>query len=334
VNRRRAGRIGTWLALAAVGGTGVLVLFRTWSPLQQVGIRSVAVAGCSDVLTALLVASALVGGAVAAWGRAPGGARWLLAASVPLVAVVQMTWPTAVGLVRPEDPGPGPGLRIAAQNLWKDNPDPRRAARTVLAARADVLVLTELTPRLLQALRREGMERAYPYRVVRTRRGSGGIAVLSKVLFHLPRGQTSSYRLEVVLRPQGAAPVDLVAAHLPSPTRFGVDGWVDEYRDLTSFVAGRGTDLVLAGDFNATSGTIPFRALASAGNLRDAQDVGGGGFRPTWSERSRLPPLLRLDHVLVGAATGVASFRFLAPIGSDHRGIVADLRLRRPVAAP
>jgi len=334
VNRRLAGRIGTWLALAAVAGTGVLVLFRTWSPLQQVGIRSVAVAGCSDVLAALLVPVALVGGGLAVWGWARGGARWLLAALVPLVAVVQMTWPTTLGLLRPEDPGPGPRLRIAAQNLWKDNPDPQRAARTVLGARADVLVLTELTPRLLQALRREGMEQAYPYRVVRPRRDSGGIAVLSKVLFRLPRGQSSSHRLEVVVRPQGAAPVDLVAAHLPSPTRFGVEEWADEYRSLTSLVAGRGAGLVVAGDVNATSGTIPVRSLASAGSLRDAQDVGSGGFRPTWSERSRLPPLLRLDHVLVGPATGVAGFRFLPTTGSDHLGIVADLRLRAAVTAP
>ena len=126
------------------------------------------------------------------------------------------------------------------------------------------------------------------------------MAVLSTVPFRAGR-QPSASRTEVVLRPADARPVDLIAVHLPSATRVGVNVWEESYAELADAVVQRGAGLVVAGDFNATSGMVPFRHVAAVGDLRDAQDVGGGGFRATWSEVvSPVPALLRLDHVLVG----------------------------------
>ncbi|MDQ2679119.1 MAG: endonuclease/exonuclease/phosphatase family protein, partial [Actinomycetota bacterium] len=63
--------------------------------------------------------------------------------------------------------------------------------------------------------------------------------------------------------------------------------------------------------------------------LRDAQDVGGGGFVPTWPVGGALPALLRLDHILVGPGIGVADVSVIGPLGADHRGVEAQLRVPR-----
>jgi endonuclease/exonuclease/phosphatase (EEP) superfamily protein YafD len=238
-----------------------------------------------------------------------------------------MAWPTAWGLLRPEDPAVGARMSVLAQNVWRSNPDPDAAARALVAQGADVVVLTEFTPEFLQAFRRAGSERAYPHRILRDRPDTQGMAVFSRVPVDRPVRQASLYRTEVTLRPPDAAPLHLVAVHVPAPTSSGVQGWAEEFARLTGRVEGLDGPVVVAGDFNATSGNRPFRHLADTAGLRDAQDAGGGGFGGTWSLGSAWPPLLRLDHVMVARAVQVAAFRFVPPLGSDHRGIVAELRL-------
>ena len=155
------------------------------------------------------------------------------------------------------------------------------------------------------------------------------MAVMSKVPFRVDPRQQSRYRIVMSLRPPGAAPVPFIAVHVPAPVGGGAGPWSANLDQLGVLASAAGPAVVLAGDFNADSGHAPFRRVASRGRVRDAQDAGGGGFRPTWSEVTRSPPLLRLDHVMVGSGSGVAGFDFLPPVGSDHRGVVARLQLRR-----
>ena len=326
--RRVTGRLGAALVVLAVAAAGAVVLARCtavqeWDPLW------LASAALSGVATALLASAALVGGLAAAWGGAPGGRRWLLAAPVLAVAALQMAWPTAWGLLRPEDPVGGARISVLAQNVWRSNPDPGAAARALVAQDADVVVLTEFTPEFLVAFRRAGSDRAYPHRILRDRPDTQGMAVFSRVPMDTPARQASLYRTEATLRPAGSAPVHLVAVHVPAPTTSGVQGWAEEFARLTGRVEDLDGPVVVAGDFNATSGNRPFRHLAASAGLRDAQDAGGGGFGGTWSLESAGPPMLRLDHVMVARSVGVAAFGFVPPLGSDHRGVVAELRFPR-----
>ena len=86
---------------------------------------------------------------------------------------------------------------------------------------------------------------------------------------------------------------------------------------------------MVAGDLNASNGHRRFRELLHAGDLRDAQDVGGGGFVATWPVGGRIPAVLRLDHILVGPDIGIAGVHVLGPLGADHRGVEARLRVPR-----
>lgn len=71
----------------------------------------------------------------------------------------------------------------------------------------------------------------------------------------------------------------------------------------------------------------PVHRLES-GDVRDAFRVAGSGFGATWPRWEGLvPPLMRLDHVLVGPGVDVASVTERTSLGSDHRRIVVDLGL-------
>jgi endonuclease/exonuclease/phosphatase (EEP) superfamily protein YafD len=63
--------------------------------------------------------------------------------------------------------------------------------------------------------------------------------------------------------------------------------------------------------------------------VRDAHDVVGGGWQPTWNSKSLiLPPVLRIDHVLASPAFAVTGFEVGGDFGSDHRPVIADLAMR------
>ncbi len=64
----------------------------------------------------------------------------------------------------------------------------------------------------------------------------------------------------------------------------------------------------------------PLPRAQSLGGLRDAQDISGSGFGATWPSGDLWPPIMRLDHVLVGNGVGVERVEVLDDVGADHRG--------------
>ena len=91
--------------------------------------------------------------------------------------------------------------------------------------------------------------------------------------------------------------------------------------------AGTGPPRVLAGDFNATLDHAELRRLLGRG-YRDAAEQAGVALRPTWpADRSLLPALVTIDHVLADHRVRVIAVRTVAVPGSDHRGVLADLLL-------
>jgi vancomycin resistance protein VanJ len=95
----------------------------------------------------------------------------------------------------------------------------------------------------------------------------------------------------------------------------------DEMLDALAAVvkADDASRLVVVGDFNAGSDDTGLARLS--GELDEpAQSSGGPGF--TWPSAL---PLVRLGHVFV-RGLGARSSSVLRASGSDHRGIVTDLR--------
>jgi endonuclease/exonuclease/phosphatase (EEP) superfamily protein YafD len=329
-----AGR--TLVALGVVGAGGVAVI--RYTGLQEYGFRMMGVAGASVPVVGGTAALALLGATLVLVARAAPLRHTLgllVVAVLPVVLLVQMTAPALAGALFPERATGGEGFSVVAQNMFFQNDDPAGTLDAVLRRRADVVVLTEFTPRVEELLDARPdaaeLDDRYPHQWRQAEAYGSGLAVLSSLPFDsVVRVPLSDPAIVARLR-VGEERVDLYAVHPMAPSnRWGLLQWEHDYGILTADAEDAGPRTVMLGDFNATTGHGLFRHLLDAGDLRDAHDVGGGGLVGTWPVGwGILPQVMRLDHVLVGEGIGVERFAVLEPTGSDHRGIEAWLRVPR-----
>ncbi len=119
-----------------------------------------------------------------------------------------------------------------------------------------------------------------------------------------------------------------VAAVHPAPPQLPT--WAADHAALAAaFGPGiaAGEQVVLAGDFNATTGNGPFRRLLEIG-LVDAAQAGSWAWQGQSWPADRLPlPVIRIDHVLAPRGTVVDRIDTLHQPGTDHRGVIATLTL-------
>jgi endonuclease/exonuclease/phosphatase family metal-dependent hydrolase len=122
--------------------------------------------------------------------------------------------------------------------------------------------------------------------------------------------------------------VRVINVHTVAPlTDVDAPAWARQFPALSAVAAQSPHPIVLAGDFNATLDHAPLEKLAS-GNLRDAFRVAGSGIGNTWPRWDLpVPPVMRLDHVLVSSGVDVASVSDKVSVGSDHRRLVVELGL-------
>ena len=90
-----------------------------------------------------------------------------------------------------------------------------------------------------------------------------------------------------------------------------------------------GEAVILLGDFNATSGSAPYRRVTE--RLRDAQRLTPGRSIPTFPS---MFPMLRIDHLFVGSQVEVrrvwSATSPLARTASDHLPLIMEFSLRPP----
>ncbi len=126
-------------------------------------------------------------------------------------------------------------------------------------------------------------------------------------------------------------PVPVYVGQSTAQRRREVDAFVPAVRALAR------EPLVVAGDLNLTDQTPEYRLLRSTG-LRDAYREAGWGFGLTFPAHPKLhlrglglpiPSLIRIDYVLHSRHFTTRSAAVLQEVtGSDHRPVVATLRLR------
>ena len=159
------------------------------------------------------------------------------------------------------------------------------------------------------------------------------------------RGDDAGY-LRCVVTVRGVD-LTLVTVHFESPRsglnaarREGVDGigeWRRNYEDrleqahlLARAFAGGPRPLVIAGDLNAPQASPVVRTLLATG-LRDAFASAGRGYGYSYGQALRVGlSFLRIDHILVSDAIGVAACEVGGGAASEHRPVVADLWFRGP----
>jgi endonuclease/exonuclease/phosphatase (EEP) superfamily protein YafD len=268
---------------------------------------------------------------------------WWLALLLSAPAVTLLAWQLPPPR-RPDEeaaqvtplPNPGPGvlsLRVLSLNAKKGSADPAAVLREVERHRVDVLVVLELTSGLTQRLAAAGVDTLLPFCHLDLRAGPDGTGLWARwPLTPLPPvlglvAATPRARME----PVDGWPVTLTGVHLRAPLRRRVRRWQRELAAIRSALAATSGQQVVAGDFNTTRDHRPFRDLLNAGFL-DCADAAQRRPWPafTWPAGGRIPPVMRLDHVLVSqAGATVSESRIVQVPGTDHLGVLAVIELAR-----
>ena len=254
--------------------------------------------------------------------------RWgygvLLAAAINLIVVL----PLFVGAPAEGDPG-APTLRVMSFNLLSTNESYQEVIDYIDRLEPDVVLLHEAS-RPWEVAMDAGPN---GYEVVRARSDDliFGTLVLAKgaEIEVVSYGfSTSSPRaVSVELVPEGwSNPVTVLGTHPLAPTdaeRASLrDAQIGFVEDWVSEVDGHS---VVAGDFNATPWSWPFRTLLAGTDLENSQV--GFGLQPSFPAASNLLLRVPIDHLLHSKSLKVIDRQLGPALGSDHFPLVVDLQV-------
>lgn len=306
----------------------VLAPIAILSALRIIRLEGSSTVASFETFLPLLLLPAYLGIAVAALARV----RALAALSLVLIAC-HLTWTLPEYLQqRPLPPGAttAPSFTLYSHNVLFDNPTPEVEAARIRAVDADVVMLEELSQRVLHSLDDHGAFSAYPYRFTNGGWSTDGMGIFSKtplvdeseledIKFHPQRAVTTVHGRQIVLW----------NVHLLAPVG-GTAAWEAGHRALGARLRAETGDVVVAGDFNATFQHRPFRGLLDQG-LHDVAIDRGRAWQRTWPANgdlsSKVGGFIRIDHVLTkGSVTGT-SIRTGDGDGSDHHSLLTRLAL-------
>jgi endonuclease/exonuclease/phosphatase (EEP) superfamily protein YafD len=308
-----------WLLRAVVGGFAVWALVRgfgldTVTPIAQLISYTPYVATASVVV----LAAALL---ARCWREA-------LVAVVVVAAFAAFVLPRAVAGADTAGRDGG-ALTVLSVNILGGGADVGRVVDLVRREKPDVLSVQELTPEAVARLDAAGLATALPHRALRPRPGVSGTGLFARYPLIAGRGldQRSTFDMARATLKLPSRDVEFVAVHTSPPLPGPPTGrWARDF-GLLPRPDRDGPLRVLAGDFNATLDHGPLRDLLGSG-YADAAAAVGAGLVPTWPNGHTLPPVT-IDHVLVDDRAGVRLVRVFDVPGSDHRAVVAQLRLPR-----
>jgi len=277
-------------------------------------------------------------GLVLAWPViAPGGERaFVLAVSaVGVLANMALIGPEMVAAL-PRGGSPRPvtaPLKLLTFNVWDENVDPDSAVDAILAARADIVALQEIS--ILSIAQRQRLRATYPYWST-CEPTPCELALLSKAPW-----TKSEFRLLRVggglfvvwgetLAPDGG-PLQLATTHLSWPIPPGPQA--AERAGLVALIKPMPpTSLILTGDFNLTpwSSALQAQDEALAPLIRRTRAVFTW---PATIAASKTPspfPLLPIDHIYAGPAWRTLTIKRQPRAGSDHYGVLATFARAGP----
>ena len=222
-----------------------------------------------------------------------------------------------------------PLFRMLSFNLLQSNMGSGRELATFIEnSGADVVLLMEAGP--IKPFAAEIAE-TYPYRTACTRQGACDVFVLSKTPLIDPQVSSMSRvwdnRLVVTSTIIGGQTINIVGAHMTKP-------YFDEVSEGEAFVMGgvisrSDGPLVLAGDFNSAAWSYNIDRLARAQKL-----IPPPYYPASWPVR--LGPLgVPIDNMWTRGPLFISSIYALPDaMGSNHRGIMAELSLAETPTAP
>ena len=272
--------------------------------------------------------------------------RWAVGL-VSLLLALTLGWSAAAYLLPPPtlppEPGPQP-IRLLWANLQNWSTSSAALDAVLEDAQADVVVLTELSARHVEAVERARAR--WPYQTRFPRGSAFELLMLSRwppreLRIDEPFGDRFPIFDALVcpgaaLEGWGEACVAIVALHAVRPALpGGFIGVPPTRRDTMLAVAtaaarrriAENHQVVLMGDLNTTPWSVSFRRVLEGSGLSDSATLPAE--RPHWTWPtwfSRWPGLgLSIDHILLSAAWRIRERRLGPSFGSDHRPLVIEL---------
>lgn len=225
----------------------------------------------------------------------------------------------------PNPPASGREFRVMTLNTLVGGADVQTVIDLVGWYQVDVLALQELTPQMALMLHEDGLDGLLPYSVEDSRSGPAGGGVWSRTPVVRTFKQTAPDQMESPEVSIASLGVRVRSVHPMPPTSDDrVRRWKQSLAALPAPSTSDGALRIYAGDFNATLDHKALRAVLDRG-FTDAADATGQGLVTTWPAGARFA--LPLDHVLVDKHIRVQSVKILRVSGSDHRAVIAKLRL-------
>lgn len=283
----------------------------------------------ADLAANVAVWSVVLGLVAACW--ASGRVRCVLGVLAVLQALLIAVWVVPGRAARLH--GHGPGLRVVQFNAHTERDRPELVLEYLRGSGADVVAMTEAPRELLEFVRTDpGLMAAFPYRDVPPWDLSNTRLLLSRwpieVLLDRPslaRGDPHrGLRLVRVHHEDG--PFVALTLHPRSPRTPA--RWREGNVLLGSAIGlvgerAPGEPLVVLADLNSTpTGGRSRRLCAELGLRRCMPLMSGAGTYPSgWP----WPFSLAIDDAWVSAGWGVASWRTVSGLGSDHRAVEVEL---------
>ncbi len=216
-------------------------------------------------------------------------------------------------------------ITVMNANLYEGRAKADEVVDAVRDNHVDILVLEEITPDLLAQMDAAGLAELLPERVGQPDYMVAGTMILAN------RPLTDHVRLRTTFQGWEAkyGTVTVLGVHPVAP----VDpaGWRADHAAILKQAEADDADLIV-GDMNATPDHDVMRRLDDAG-FRDAGEVANEGWQPTWPANHvgifpLLPPLVRIDHVLIGGSMASLGTHTVDIDGSDHLALVATVAAR------
>jgi endonuclease/exonuclease/phosphatase family metal-dependent hydrolase len=221
---------------------------------------------------------------------------------------------------------------VLSANLWKGRADPEALGRQIEELDVDVVAVQELAEeqaRVICELLPHGKLEPNPER--------DGMGIALRHPGKIERLPLRHRDAQVAELAPGEWPhlhdrIQLMNVHIHAPHCF--PQWRslacrrDQIRALDAYLHSVPRRRVLMGDFNATPLWPVYRSVVC--HLDDAAMLHAASLRRrpgrTWGPWYRAPRLLRIDHVFLRGLS-VDRFEVIEVAGSDHCGVLADLRL-------
>ena len=227
--------------------------------------------------------------------------------------------------------GTGPQVRLMQANILFGHADAASLVATIRAEGIDILTVSELTDEAVRRLEVAGLADLLPYSFLRPRGGGGGAGIYSRHPLSdgaaIPGMILENVHATVAMR--GAAPTEVYALHPIPPYPGPVTRWSAELSRLREVLDARRSPLIVGGDFNSTLDHGQFRRLLTGDGARplvDAAEYLGAGIVPTYPAGRRFPAVIAIDRILTRGSQPL-SFRRAPIAGSDHHGVIGDIRL-------